>query len=187
MAGNTKYNKLFNYFVTRRLPVLHTRLRLGHCTLNDYLFKINCKTSPICSCGIDNESVMLIFYIVLFLLLNMLQSLPKTMRQIVKVHITSSVHFPPRPPFNVDVTKNGYIANETSSAINATLKRVGGGRDEYSRGKVVQCLYNVFETTLSHSILSKIVYDIETCISILMINSTFNRYSSVSCNFFSIE
>jgi hypothetical protein len=34
---------------------------------------------------------------------------------------------------------------------------VGGGRDEYSRGKVVQCLYNVFETTLSHSILSKIV------------------------------
>ena len=116
-----------------------------------------------------------------------LQSLPKTMRQIVKVHITSSVHFPPRPPFNVDVTKNGYIANETSSAINATLKRVGGGRDEYSRGKVVQCLYNVFETTLSHSILSKIVYDIETCISILMINSTFNRYSSVSCNFFSIE
>ena len=97
------------------------------------------------------------------------------MRQIVKVHITSSVHFPPRPPFNVDVTKNGYIANETSSAINATLKRVGGGRDEYSRGKVVQCLYNVFETTLSHSILSKIVYDIETCISILMINSTFNR------------
>ena len=80
------------------------------------------------------------------------------MRQIVKVHITSSVHFPPRPPFNVDVTKNGYIANETSSAINATLKRVGGGRDEYSRGKVVQCLYNVFETTLSHSILSKIVY-----------------------------
>ena len=79
------------------------------------------------------------------------------MRQIVKVHITSSVHFPPRPPFNVDVTKNGYIANETSSAINATLKRVGGGRDEYSRGKVVQCLYNVFETTLSHSILSKIV------------------------------
>ena len=106
------------------------------------------------------------------------------MRQIVKVHITSSVHFPPRPPFNVDVTKNEYIANETSSAINATLKRVGGGRDEYSRGKVVQCLYNVFETTLSHSILSKIVYDIETCISILMINSTFNRYSSVSCNFF---
>ena len=79
------------------------------------------------------------------------------MRQIVKVHITSSVHFPPHPPFNVDVTKNGYIANETSSAINATLIRVGGGRDEYSRGKVVQCLYNVFETTLSHSILSKIV------------------------------
>jgi hypothetical protein len=68
--------------------------------------------------------------------------------------------FSPRPPFNVDVTKNGYIANETSSAINATLKRVGGGRDEYSRGKVVQCVYNVFETTLSHSILSKIVYDI---------------------------
>ena len=87
----------------------------------------------------------------------------------MKVHITSSVHFPPRPPFNVDVTKNGYIANETSSAINATLKRVGGGRDEYSRRKVVQCLYNVFETTLSHSILSKIVVQFTGFTKIYMI------------------
>jgi hypothetical protein len=54
----SEYNKLFNNSVTRRLSVLYTRLRLGHCALNDYLFKINCKTSPICSCGIDNESVM---------------------------------------------------------------------------------------------------------------------------------
>jgi hypothetical protein len=54
----SKYNKLFSYSVTRRLSVLHTRLRLGHCALNDYVLKINCKTSPICSCGIDNESVM---------------------------------------------------------------------------------------------------------------------------------
>lgn len=56
--SSSDYNKLFNYSVTRRLSVLHTRLRLGHCALNDYLFKINCKTSPLCSCGINNESVM---------------------------------------------------------------------------------------------------------------------------------
>ena len=35
------YNKLFHYSISRQAFILHTRLRLGYCALNDYLFKIN--------------------------------------------------------------------------------------------------------------------------------------------------
>ena len=42
--------------------MLHTRLRLGHRALNDYLFKINCKPSPRCSFGFETESVMHYFF-----------------------------------------------------------------------------------------------------------------------------
>ena len=43
-----RYNKLFNFSLTRRASVLHTRLRLGFCALNDYLYGINCCDSPLC-------------------------------------------------------------------------------------------------------------------------------------------
>ena len=49
-----KYNILFNYSINARRPsMLHIRLRQDHCALNDYLFKINCKASPRCSCGFE--------------------------------------------------------------------------------------------------------------------------------------
>ena len=45
------YNHRYPY------PWLHARLRLGSHALNEYLFKINCYSSPICHCGIENETV----------------------------------------------------------------------------------------------------------------------------------
>ena len=51
------YNKLFDYSISRQASILHTRLRLGYCALNDYLFKINCSLSPKCRCGLANETV----------------------------------------------------------------------------------------------------------------------------------
>jgi hypothetical protein len=42
------YNKLFNISLNRQSFILHTRLRLGHCQLNFYLYKIDCKPSPFC-------------------------------------------------------------------------------------------------------------------------------------------
>ncbi len=38
--------------------IIHTRLRLGCCGLNDYLFKIQCKPSSICVCNTDHESIV---------------------------------------------------------------------------------------------------------------------------------
>ena len=51
------YDKWFNFSLTRRGSVLHTRLRLGCCALNDYLYSINCCNSPLCACGVESESV----------------------------------------------------------------------------------------------------------------------------------
>ena len=53
----TKYNHLFDFSVTHRASVLHTRLRLGFHALNEYLFTINCCLSPKCDCGMGNETI----------------------------------------------------------------------------------------------------------------------------------
>ena len=53
-----KYFSPFDYALDRYSSVrIHTRLRLGACALNYYLFKIAVKSSPICSCGFDNETI----------------------------------------------------------------------------------------------------------------------------------
>ena len=58
----SKYDKLFDYSLSRIGSVLHARLRLKACALNDYLFQINCSPSPKCRCGMENESVMHFFF-----------------------------------------------------------------------------------------------------------------------------
>ena len=49
--------KRFNVYLNRWASILHAHLRLGSHSLNEYLFKINCCSSPICHCGIENETV----------------------------------------------------------------------------------------------------------------------------------
>ena len=49
--------KRFNVSLNRWASILHARLRLGSHALNEYLFKINCYSTPICHCGIENETV----------------------------------------------------------------------------------------------------------------------------------
>ena len=49
--------KGFNVSLNRWASILHARLRLRSHALNEYLFKINCYSSPICHCGIENETV----------------------------------------------------------------------------------------------------------------------------------
>ena len=49
--------KRFNVSLNRWASILHARLRLGSHALNEYLFKINCSSSPICHCGIENETI----------------------------------------------------------------------------------------------------------------------------------
>lgn len=49
-------NRLY-YFGDRYLAVLHTRLRLGNSALNYNLYRMNCVPSPLCACGISNETV----------------------------------------------------------------------------------------------------------------------------------
>ena len=51
------YNKLFDFSLSRRASIDHTRLRLGFSCLREYLFKINRCASPFCECGLDFESV----------------------------------------------------------------------------------------------------------------------------------
>ena len=51
------YNKLFDFSLSRRASIDHTRLRLGFSCLREYLFKINRCASPFCECGLDSESV----------------------------------------------------------------------------------------------------------------------------------
>jgi hypothetical protein len=54
-------NTLF-YLGNRYASILHTHFRLFHCTLNHYLFLINCVPSPLCSCGSTNETVSHFFF-----------------------------------------------------------------------------------------------------------------------------
>jgi hypothetical protein len=51
------YKKWLSFSLTRKASVLHTRLRLGFCALNDYLYIINCCNSPLCICCHQNETV----------------------------------------------------------------------------------------------------------------------------------
>ena len=51
------YKIWFNTSLNRWASVLHTRLRLGSHALHEHLFKINCRSSPLCYCGTDNETV----------------------------------------------------------------------------------------------------------------------------------
>ena len=49
--NTSSYNNCFDYAIDRYSSILHPRLRLNCCTLNYYLFKINCAISPACACG----------------------------------------------------------------------------------------------------------------------------------------
>ncbi len=51
------YDKWLNFSLSRKASVFHTRLRLGHCALNDYLYRINCCNSPLCVSGLERETV----------------------------------------------------------------------------------------------------------------------------------
>ena len=53
---------LVNYFNVPKYFSSFTRLRLGACALTYYLFKIAVKSSPICSCDFDNETITHFFY-----------------------------------------------------------------------------------------------------------------------------
>ena len=50
------YNKWLNFSLTRKASVLHTRLRLGFCALNDYLYRI-VVILLYCICCHQNETV----------------------------------------------------------------------------------------------------------------------------------
>ena len=50
------YNKWLNFSLTRKASVLHTRLRLGFCVLNDYLYRI-VVILLYCICCHQNETV----------------------------------------------------------------------------------------------------------------------------------
>ena len=52
-----RYDKWLNFSLSRKASVFHTRLRLGHCALNGYLYSINCCNSPMCVCGLERETV----------------------------------------------------------------------------------------------------------------------------------
>ena len=41
----------------KKASVFRTRLRLGNCALNGYLYSTNCCNSPLCVCGSERESV----------------------------------------------------------------------------------------------------------------------------------
>ena len=57
-----KYFSRFDYALDRYSSVIRTRLQLGACGLNYYLFKIAVKASPICSCSFDNETITHFFF-----------------------------------------------------------------------------------------------------------------------------
>jgi hypothetical protein len=50
-------NVIYNLSNDRFSSVYHTRLHLGACALNFYLFKIGCKVSPVCMCGFNTEII----------------------------------------------------------------------------------------------------------------------------------
>ena len=52
------YTGYYDFSIDRYSSILHTRLRLNCNALNYYLFKINCRLSPACSCGDSCESVI---------------------------------------------------------------------------------------------------------------------------------
>jgi len=56
------YNKLYDYSLSRVASVFHSRLRLGAFALNEYLFNINCSRTPLCGCGIENETILHFFF-----------------------------------------------------------------------------------------------------------------------------
>ena len=49
------YNKLYDFANDWFSSILHTRLHLGCCGLNYYLFKINCILSPMCICSLTQS------------------------------------------------------------------------------------------------------------------------------------
>ena len=53
----SSYTRYFDCSIDRYSSILHTRLRLNCCTLNYYVFKIDCIVSPACMCGASCESV----------------------------------------------------------------------------------------------------------------------------------
>ena len=57
------YNKLYDFANDRFTSILHTRLRLGCCGLNYYLFKINCILSPMCICNTEHETCRVANYL----------------------------------------------------------------------------------------------------------------------------
>lgn len=59
----TEYNKLFNFSVSRTASIWHARLRLGHCALNDSLYKINCSSTAMCDCNLGKETVLHYFLV----------------------------------------------------------------------------------------------------------------------------
>ena len=52
------YTDYYDFSIDRYSSILHTRSRLNCNALNYYLFKINCRLSPACSCGDSCESVI---------------------------------------------------------------------------------------------------------------------------------
>lgn len=51
------YNTTYDFAIDRFNAIFHTRLRLGTCALNYYLYKIGCKESPVCFCGFYSETI----------------------------------------------------------------------------------------------------------------------------------
>ena len=47
----------FDYAFDRYSSIIHSRLRLEACGLDYYLFKMAVESSPICSCGFDDETI----------------------------------------------------------------------------------------------------------------------------------
>ena len=51
------YNTTYDFAIDRFNAIFHTRLRLDTCALNNYLYKIGCKESPVCFCGFYSETI----------------------------------------------------------------------------------------------------------------------------------
>ena len=53
-----KYNKQFNFGISRYASILHSRLRLKCSALNEHLFCMNCIPYPQCVCGYHTETIV---------------------------------------------------------------------------------------------------------------------------------
>ena len=51
------YNTTYDFAIDRFNAIFHTRLLLGTCALNYYLYEIGCKESPVCFCGFYSETI----------------------------------------------------------------------------------------------------------------------------------